>query len=107
MTVAQTSYAALEGLSRQAVSARAAEVLLVVTLACKAGHKDMSLREIKQAYIRQFDKDIDVSTVSARVNELVKAQSLVRLAGSRRPCTLSKASVLPVTVPVVQARLAY
>lgn len=107
MTVQTTSREALAAISLPGRKLQADDVLLVVTLACKAGHKDMSLREIKQAYIRQFDKDIDVSTVSGRVNELVKAQSLVRLAGSRRPCTLSKASVLPVTVPVVQARMFY
>lgn len=107
MTIAPTSYAALEGLSAKAVGVRAGEVLLVVTLACKAGHKDLSLREIKQAYVRQFDKDIDISTVSARVNELVKAKSLLRLSESRRLCTQSGASVLPVTVPTTQARMFY
>ena len=105
MSIASTSYSAFEGLSQKAKQGRAEEVLLVVRNECRAGRRDLSLREIKQAYVRHFEKDIDISTVSARVNELVKGKWLVRLSESRRLCTHSGASVLPVTVPVVQARM--
>ena len=107
MTVQATSREALEAMSLPGRKLQADDVLLVVTLACRAGVKDMSLREIKQAYVKRFERDIDVSTVSGRVNGLVAANQLLRLPESRRLCALSGASVLPVTVPVTQVRLFY
>ena len=107
MGIQTTSREALAALSLPGKKGQADDVLLVVTLACKSGHKDMSLREIKRAYMQRFECDIDVSTVSGRVNELVAAKRLLRLPGARRLCSLSGASVLPVTVPVVQARMFY
>lgn len=107
MNVQPTSREALAGMGLPGKKVQADDVLLVVTLACKAGVRDMSLREIKQAYVRRFERDIDVSTVSGRVNELVAAKRLLRLPESRRLCTQSGASVLPVTVPTTQARMFY
>ena len=107
MTVQTTSREALAAMSLPGRKLQADDVLLVVTLACRAGVKDLSLREIKKLYVTRFGRDIDVSTVSGRVNGLVAAKRLLRLPESRRLCTQSGASVLPVTVPATQARMFY
>lgn len=106
MNIAETSRESLAGLSLPGQKTQADDVFLVVQLACRAGVKDLSLREIKQAYMRRFERDIDVSTVSARVNNLVTAQRLMRSTQSR-PCSLSGKSVLPVSVPAKQAPMFY
>jgi hypothetical protein len=63
-----------------------------------AKYPDMSLREIAQAYEAANGIAIDISTVSARVNELIAAKRLERLQGSR-PCRVSRKSVHAVRVP--------
>jgi hypothetical protein len=59
---------------------------------------DLSLREIAAAYEKRFGLQIDISTVSARVNALIAALRVERLESSR-PCTVSGKTVHPVRVP--------
>jgi hypothetical protein len=59
---------------------------------------DLSLREIAAAYEKRFGLQIDISTVSARVNALVTALRIERLESSRA-CTVSGKTVHPVRVP--------
>ena len=53
----------------------------------------MSLKEIQSIYNRYY-KDIDLSTVSARVNGLVAAKRLERLEETRK-CSISRISIHP------------
>jgi hypothetical protein len=59
--------------------------------------EDMSLKEIKRRYQVRFG-DIELSTVSARVNALVAAKRLERLETTRK-CSISGISIHPVRVP--------
>lgn len=102
--VATTSREALASLSKSGKNTQGDDVFQVISKACAAGRKDLSLREIKQAYQDTFSRDIDVSTVAARVNALVKAERLLRATVSR-PCSWSGRYVMPVRVAPVQAAL--
>jgi len=64
----------------------------------------LSLREIKSRYNDLFDANIDVSTVSGRVNELVAANRLERTAPVRK-CNFSGKTIHPVSVVPFQMRL--
>lgn len=64
----------------------------------------LSLREIQARYNEEFDAHIDVSTVSARVNELVTASRLQRTAKVRK-CTFSGKTIHPVSIVPVQLEL--
>ena len=102
--VSKTSREALASVCKEGKNTQGDDVLSVISNAHVAGRKDLSLREIKHLYQDRFSRDIDVSTVAARVNALVKTEHLVRAAVSR-PCSLSGKSVMPVRVAPVQARL--
>lgn len=75
---------------------------------------DCSLREIKRTYDARYKgtldyrgmpiMEIDVSTVSARVNELVAASRLER-PGHTRKCSVSGETVHPVKLPSAQFAL--
>ncbi len=64
----------------------------------------LSLREIKSRYNELFDADIDVSTVSGRVNDLVKAGRLHRVADKRK-CNITGVNIYPVSIVPVQLGL--
>ena len=70
----------------------------------QSSHADMSLREIKHIYDARFDTEIDVSTVSARCNQLVAEDRLQRATPVRK-CQYSGKSVHPVSVAPAQGRL--
>lgn len=65
----------------------------------------LSLREIQAKYNSLLSANIDVSTVSARVNELVTAGRLERSAPVRK-CNFSGKTIHPVSIVPVQMRLA-
>jgi hypothetical protein len=104
--VATTSRQALARLSQPGKNTQGDDVFEVISKACAAGRKDLSLREIKHLYQDAFSVDIDVSTVSARVNVLVKAKRLVR-DPVPRPCTLSGVLIGPVSLAPTQPDLPY
>lgn len=99
-----TSADAYSALGLKAVQGQARAIFDVVLGAQKAGARDMSLREIREAYERRCNKRIDVSSVSARVNNLIAMGWLERRA-EVRPCSISNAGVRPVFVPAKQARM--
>ena len=105
--IADTSREALAAISVPKRQSQANDVLLIVTLACKAGASDMSGQEIKKAFKAHFDREIDASTVSARVNGLVAAGRLIRATQSRSCSCFPHPTVRPVFVPVTQARMFY
>lgn len=77
----------------------------VVRTAVTGGVKDLTLQELKALLARDYDVQMDTSTLSRAVHDLVAVDRLVRHEKDKRACTLSKATVQPFTVPVVQARL--
>jgi hypothetical protein len=64
----------------------------------------MSLREIKAEYDRLLDANIDVGTVSARVNKLIEQGHLERRAKTRK-CVHSGVNIHPVGLPLKQLEL--
>lgn len=104
--VSSTSRDALQSFGLSGQKTQADAIFVVVQQACRSGIKDMSLQEIKQAYRRLYEREIDVSSVSARVNNLVAAQRLVRDTDTR-PCAVSGKGVHPVSVPAKQALMFY
>lgn len=76
---------------------------------------DCSLREIKRTYDARYKgtydargkmiTEIDVSTVSARVNELIAAVRLFRPENYSRKCSISGETVHPVKLPSAQFTL--
>lgn len=99
-----TSSSAFKELGLKALQAQARAVFDVALACQKAGARDMSLREIREAYERTHGVRIDVSTISARVNGLV-AMGWLQRREETRACTISKHGVRPVFVPAKQARL--
>jgi hypothetical protein len=79
----------------------------VVASAMRSGARDLSMKEIQAELRRVHGRDVEVATISARVNELVTAKRLVRDAHGHRPCRITGKTVAPLTVPLVQERMFY
>lgn len=94
-----TSIDAYRSMSPRKLGAQQARILEVIEEALEAGHADMSLQEIKAAYRAKFRTNIELSTVSGRVNELV-GYRLQRLQ-TTRPCSVTGKSIHPVRIPQV------
>jgi len=77
----------------------------VVRTAVTGGAKDLSMQELKDLLARSYDMRMDLNVISRVVHELVATDRLVRRVEDKRACSLSKATVQPFTVPVVQARM--
>jgi hypothetical protein len=106
MTIAQTSRESLSAISNPEKKTQGDDVLLVVTLAARAGVPDMTGQEIMKAYEARFGRTMYPNVISRVVGDLVKASRLNRLLDSR-PCSISKKSAYPVAVPTTQARMFY
>lgn len=104
--VAQTSREALASISVRERHTQNDDVLLVVTLACRAGVTDMTGQEVMVAYRERFGREMYPNVISRVFKSLVDGGRLVRLAESR-PCTISKKNAYPVTVPAKQAPMFY
>lgn len=76
----------------------------VVRNACRAGQVDISMREIQQVLRRDVGLELDVSSISGRVNNLVLGKRLLRSENARK-CTVSGRDIKPLSVPMVQGRL--
>lgn len=64
----------------------------VVADAMRAGCQDVSMREVQARLMAAHGLRLDLSTISARVNELVAAGRLLRNA-TTRPCTVTGAGI--------------
>lgn len=101
----QVSAAARESVGWTKISKQCADVLEVVRTAQKNGKEDLTAREIRKWWPLVFvGQDIDTSTLSPRINELVTAKRLERR--PKRVCTVTGKSVGPVRVVAQQERLA-
>ena len=99
-----TSAQALDAIGLRAMAGQRRKIFDVVVAAQRSGAVDLSLREIQQRFELREGKRIDVSTVSARVNNLVAAGWLHRRSDIR-PCRVTGHGVHPVYVLPQQERL--
>lgn len=99
-----TSAQALDAMGLRKMAGQRRVVFDIVLGAQRSGAHDVSLREIQQRFEALYGKRIDVSTVSARVHNLVAAGWLHRRADIRA-CSVTGQGVHAVFVPPSQARL--
>lgn len=102
MLTASTSRQALRQISPPQRKTLSDQIVDVVAQAQRRGERDMSMREIQRALNAAHGRWVDVSTISARANELVAAKRLQRTT-QPRPCTVSHAQVQALSVPMHQA----
>lgn len=91
--VQDTSVAAYRALPVKTLKTQSDRICEIVTSYLYLWGGNLSLKEIQIVY-RQNYGDIDLSTVSARVNGLVAAKRLERLESTRK-CTISRISIHP------------
>lgn len=91
--VSDTSIAAWRSLPVQVLKTQSDRICEIVTSYCNLWGGNLSLKEIQSIYNRNY-KDIDLSTVSARVNGLVAAKRLARLESTRK-CSISRIHIHP------------
>jgi hypothetical protein len=77
----------------------------VVVVAMRSGAADLSMREIQAGLETRYDLRLDLSTISARVNELVSAGRLLRDKTITRPCRVTRVGIHPVCAPLEQVRM--
>ena len=100
----RTSAQALRQISNSKRKTLCDMIVDVVTQAQRKGAKDMSMREVQAALNEAYGRWVDLSTISGRVTELM-AGNRVQRTTKPRPCTISKALVQALSVPMQQASL--
>lgn len=105
--VTETSRQAVAQISNPARKSLADLIELVVVAAARAGVRDMSMKEIQSDLRRLYGREVEVASISGRVNELVSARRLVRDDINRRRCTVTGHTVAPLSAPPVQERMFY
>lgn len=104
--VADTSVESLQRISNsQDFKSLGDLIVVIVRNAQRAGAQNMSMREIKQALLADWSRDVDMSTISPQVNRMVVCGRLLRDKDHPRVCTVSGVPISPLSVPVVQTRL--
>lgn len=101
-TTGETSAAAFKTVSAEQLKTLNDKLLDLVLGAQRNGCKDLSLRELQQAYELRYCKRIELGTVSGAVTRLVDAHKLVR-DDKPRACNVTGHNVLPFCVPATQA----
>ena len=91
--VSDTSIAAYHGLPVKTLKTQSDRICEIVTKYHGWLGGNISLKEIQSIYNR-YHKDIDLSTVSARVNGLVAAKRLERLEETRK-CSITGVNIHP------------
>jgi hypothetical protein len=102
----EASYLALGQLGLVGLKTSADDVYLVIAAACKAGAADLTRRELQALFEKRFERRMDASSISARVNELVTAQRVLERLDNR-VCTVTGNMVGAVYVVMKQVRLVY
>ena len=101
---AYTSAASLQGMGLGNIKTLQDQVLDICWIAQRGGAKNLSLREIQKRYELKYSRRLDISSISGRVHNLVVANRLERLEQSRE-CSVTGRQILPVCIPMTQARL--
>lgn len=100
-----TSAAARDAFGLAQISKQAQAVLEVIRIAHKHGVADLTGREVRDWWQKvHVGKDIDTSTLSPRIGELISAGLLERL--PKRFCTITNIQAGPVRAVAQQTRLA-
>ena len=102
----EASYLALGQLGLVGLKTSADDVYLVIAAACKAGAADLTRRELQALFEKRFERRMDASSISARVNELVTAQRVFERKDNR-VCGVTGNMVGAVYVVMKQTRLVY
>ena len=96
--VAETSIDAFRSLGNGKIKTQADRIFDVIEKSTTVWAVNFSLNEIKALYRAMYGGDIELSTVSARVNGLVAARRLERV-DSIRKCAVTGSGVRPVRIP--------
>ncbi len=88
-----TSIAAYRNIPVKSLKTQSDRICEIVTDYCSLWGGNLSLKEIQSIYSRNYH-DIELSTVSARVNGLVAAKRLERLESTRK-CSISGIHIHP------------
>jgi len=107
MSIADTSRESLGQISLPARKSLSDQIESVIASACRSGAKDMSMKEAQAALARVYGRTVELSSISARVNELVAAKRLVRDKLNTRPCTVTGQAIHPLSVVAEQERMFY
>jgi hypothetical protein len=89
----ETSIAAYRNIPVKTLKTQSDRICEIVTNYCNLWGGNLSLKEIQNIYGRNYH-DIELSTVSARVNGLVAAKRLERLESTRK-CSISRIHIHP------------
>lgn len=104
MQATDTSLQALTGMSMRKRKSLADEVETAIAQIQRTCG-DASMREVQDHLERHLGRRVDVSSISARVNELEAAKRVVRDRTMTRLCRFSKESIHPLTVAPEQQRM--
>lgn len=104
MQTADTSRQALTGMSMRRRKSLADEVETAIAQIQRASG-DASMREVQDHLERHLSRRVDVSSISARVNELEAAQRVVRDRERTRQCRVTKQAIHPLSIPPMQQRM--
>lgn len=105
--VADTSRDALKRISTAARMSILERIESVVTDSGRRGVRDMSAREIRDKIEADTGRRIELSTITARVNELVTAGRLQRDPAYTRACTVTGQQIHPLRAVPKQTRAFY
>lgn len=105
--IADTSRGALAKISPRGRMTASSQIEAIVANACRAGAKGLSMQEIQEPLEQALGRRVDMSTISARVNELVSAKRLLRDIANPRVCSKSGAMIHPLSVAPKQVRAFY
>lgn len=101
-TTTETSATAFKAVRASGIKRLNDDLLELVRGAQLNGCKDLSLRELQQAYELRHSKRIELGTVSGAVCRMVAAGSLVRDTAPRR-CHVTGREILPFCAPAKQS----
>lgn len=105
MQATDTSRQALSSMSLHRRKLLLDEVAISIAQLQRAGHKDVSMREIQRHMEVHMGRRVDVSSISGRVNELEAAKRVHRDRAYTRPCSITGKGVHPLTVTAEQQRM--
>lgn len=99
----ESSISAYRGIPTKQLATQADRIFGLIEAFCNTWGSDLSLNELKKIHQGVYG-DIELSTVSARVNALVAAGRIERLETSRK-CEVTGRGIYPIRLPVKQAEL--
>lgn len=105
--IAQTSRESLSQVSLTQRKNLSDTICDVVVAACRNGAADMSMKEIQHVMRNVHGMSVEMSSISGRVNDLVKAGRLLRDQLHMRTCSISQRDIHPLSAPAQQTRAFY